>query len=79
MTKHLRLIMLSLLAMICMGGYSQSEVIIWQEDWTGAKTDQKVNEINTNYSAQNDGTKIYNENVQEVQRQNCSSKNQIHL
>lgn len=61
MTKHLRLIMLSLLAMICMGGYSQSEVIIWQEDWTGAKTDQKVNEINTNYSAQNDGTKIYNE------------------
>lgn len=25
MTKHLRLIMLSLLAMICMGGYSQSE------------------------------------------------------
>ena len=53
--------MLSLLAMICMGGYSQSEVIIWQEDWTGAKTDQKVNEINTNYSAQNDGTKIYNE------------------
>ena len=43
------------------GGYSQSEVIIWQEDWTGAKTDQKVNEINTNYSAQNDGTKIYNE------------------
>lgn len=25
MTKHLRLIMLSLLAMICMGGYSQSD------------------------------------------------------
>ena len=25
MTKHLRLIMLSLLAMICMGGYAQSE------------------------------------------------------
>ena len=61
MTKHLRLIMLSLLAMICMGGYSQSEVIIWQEDWTGAKAGQKVNKINTNYSAQNDGTTIYNE------------------
>lgn len=62
MTKHLRLIMLSLLAMICLGGYSQSEVIIWQEDWTGAKAGQKVNKINTNYSAQNDGTTIYNEN-----------------
>ena len=61
MTKHLRLIMLSLLAMICLGGYSQSEVIIWQEDWTGAKAGQKVNKINTNYSAQNDGTTIYNE------------------
>ena len=63
MTKHLRLIMLSLLAMICRGGYSQSEVIIWQEDWTGAKAGQKVNKINTNYSAQNDGTTIYNEKL----------------
>ena len=63
MTKHLRLIMLSLLAMICLGGYSQSEVIIWQEDWTGAKAGQKVNKINTNYSAQNDGTTIFNEKL----------------
>ena len=63
MAKHLRLIILSLLAMICMGGYSQSEVIIWQEDWTGAKAGQKVNKINTNYSAQNDGTKIYNDKL----------------
>lgn len=63
MTKHLRLIMLSLLAMICLGGYSQSEVIIWQEDWTGAKAGQMVNKINTNYSAQNDGTTIYNEKL----------------
>ena len=63
MTKHLRLIMLTLLAMICLGGYSQSEVIIWQEDWTGAEAGQKVNKINTNYSAQNDGTKIYNEKL----------------
>ena len=55
--------MLSLLAMICLGGYSQSEVIIWQEDWTGAKAGQKVNKINTNYSAQNDGTTIYNEKL----------------
>jgi len=31
MTKHLRLIMLSLFAMICMGGYSQSEVDFTKE------------------------------------------------
>lgn len=59
MTKHLRLIMLSLLAMICLGGYSQSEVIIWQEDWTGATADQTVKQINNNYFASNSGTKIY--------------------
>lgn len=62
MTKHLRLIMLSLLAMICMGGYSQSEVIIWQEDWTGAKKDNKVNVVSENYSSTGDATKIYEEN-----------------
>lgn len=63
MTKHLRLIMLSLLAMICMGGYSQSEVIIWQEDWTGAKKDNKVNVVSENYSSTGDATKIYEENL----------------
>lgn len=34
MTKHLRLIMLSLLAMICLGGYSQSEVDFTKETWS---------------------------------------------
>ena len=34
MTKHLRLIMLSLLAMICLGGYSQSEVDFTKEKWS---------------------------------------------
>ena len=63
MTKHLRLIMLSLLAMICMGGYSQSEVIIWQEDWTGATADQTVEKINNNYFATNKDTKIFNEKL----------------
>lgn len=33
MTKHLRLIMLSLLAMICLGGYSQSEVDFTTVSW----------------------------------------------
>ena len=63
MTKHLRLIMLSLLAMIYMGGYSQSEVIIWQEDWTGATADQTVKQINNNYSASNSDTKIFNDKL----------------
>lgn len=34
MTKHLRLIMLSLLAMICMGGYSQSEEDFTKKTWS---------------------------------------------
>ena len=34
MTKHLRLIMLSLLAMICLGGYSQSEEDFTTKTWS---------------------------------------------
>ena len=34
MTKHLRLIMLSLLAMICLGGYSQSEEDFADKTWS---------------------------------------------
>lgn len=34
MTKHLRLIMLSLLAMICMGGYAQSEEDFTKKTWS---------------------------------------------
>lgn len=41
MTKHLRLIMLSLLAMICLGGYSQSETdfttVSWKSPYTFGK------------------------------------------
>lgn len=62
MTKHLRLIMLSLLAMICLGGYSQSEVIIWQEDWTGAKNNAQVKTIKDFYSATGN-TRVYNQNL----------------
>lgn len=62
MTKHLRLIMLSLLAMICMGGYSQSGVIIWQEDWTGAEQYEAVNKNHDNYSVGNKDSKIYSNN-----------------
>lgn len=62
MTKHLRLIMLSLLAMICLGGYSQSGVIIWQEDWTGAEQYEAVNKNHDNYSVGNKDSKIYSNN-----------------
>lgn len=62
MTKHLRLIMLSLLAMICMGGYAQSGVIIWQEDWTGAEQYEAVNKNHDNYSVGNKDSKIYSNN-----------------
>lgn len=47
MTKHLRLIMLSLLAMICMGGYSQESVICTLA--TKAK-DCKPADVSWNYS-----------------------------
>lgn len=38
MTKHLRLIMLSLLAMICLGGYSQSETDFTKVSWKSPYT-----------------------------------------
>ena len=47
MTKHLRLIMLSLLAMICMGGYSQSETVFKTLSFPDAN--QQTNKVQ-NYS-----------------------------
>lgn len=54
MTKHLRLIMLSLLAMICMGGYSQSDELAVTLDFTDSTNPWK---FPTSY--QKDG-KTYN-------------------
>lgn len=54
MTKHLRLIMLSLLAMICMGGYSQSDELAVTLDFTNS-----INPWNFPKSYQKDG-KTYN-------------------
>lgn len=72
MTKHLRLIMLSLLAMICMGGYSQSEELAVTLDFTDSSNPWKFPK-----SYQTDG-KTYNytykENtitVQAPENQNC--------
>ena len=54
MTKHLRLIMLSLLAMICLGGYSQSDELAVTLDFTDSS-----NPWNFPTSYQKDG-KTYN-------------------
>lgn len=54
MTKHLRLIMLSLLAMICLGGYSQSDELAVTLDFTNSSNPWK---FPTSY--QKDG-KTYN-------------------
>lgn len=54
MTKHLRLIMLSLLAMICLGGYSQSDELAVTLDFTNS-----TNPWNFPKSYQKDG-KTYN-------------------
>lgn len=59
MTKHLRLIMLSLLAMICLGGYSQSDELAVTLDFTDSS-----NPWNFPNSYQTDG-KTYNYTYEE--------------
>lgn len=52
MTKHLRLIMLSLLAMICMGGYSQSETVFKTLSFPDDdKANNKVSAYKTEWTA----------------------------
>lgn len=52
MTKHLRLIMLSLLAMICMGGYSQSETVFKTLSFPdNNKANNKVGAYDKNWTA----------------------------
>ena len=72
MTKHLRLIMLSLLAMICLGGYSQSDELAVTLDFTNSS-----NPWNFPKSYKNDG-KAYNYTyngytitMQAPENQNC--------
>ena len=72
MTKHLRLIMLSLLAMICMGGYSQSDELAVTLDFTIS-----TNPWNFPKSYKNDGKaynytyKGYTITMQAPENQNC--------
>lgn len=48
---------LLLLMMWCSVGFAQTT--IWSEDWTGCKSGALPNNINSNYSSKNNGTKIY--------------------
>lgn len=72
MTKHLRLIMLSLLAMICMGGYSQSDELAVTLDFTNASNPWK---FPTSYQkdgkAYNYTYKEYTITMQAPENQNC--------
>ena len=65
MTKHLRLIMLSLLAMICLGGYSQSEVDFTTKTFTNPYTFEHYNIV---------GEQGGNGNSDLIPRQNEKSK-----
>ena len=72
MTKHLRLIMLSLLAMICMGGYSQSDELAVTLDFTNSSNPWK---FPTSYQkdgkAYNYTYKGYTITMQAPENQNC--------
>ncbi len=61
--KQLYVLRQLLLACVLMltGGVSSAyaQEIIWQEDWTGAKADQKPSQVNANYSAGNSGSVLY--------------------
>ena len=58
MKQHLRsLWTLLLLMMWCSVGFAQTT--IWSEDWTGCKADALPKDINSNYSSNNNETKIY--------------------
>ena len=58
MTKHLRLIMLSLLAMICMGGYSQGKSVTCTLTGSGETIEPK-GELVLSYSRPTDGKNPY--------------------
>ena len=58
MTKHLRLIMLSLLAMICMGGYSQGKSVTCTLTGSGETIEPK-GELVLSYSRPTDGKNAY--------------------
>ena len=72
MTKHLRLIMLSLLAMICMGGYSQSETDFTTVSWKSSYTFGKYTMTAVKGSGQANPTQ--NKNDKDIR---CYAKNKL--
>lgn len=72
MTKHLRLIMLSLLAMICMGGYSQSETDFTTVSWKSPYTFGKYTMTAVKGSGQANPTQ--NKNDKDIR---CYAKNKL--
>lgn len=72
MTKHLRLIMLSLLAMICMGGYSQSDELAVTLDFTNSSNPWKFpKSYQKDGKAYNYTYKGYTITMQAPENQNC--------
>lgn len=62
MKQHLRsLWTLLLLMMWCSVGFAQTT--IWSEDWTGCKSGSLPNNINSNYSSKDSGTRILEEKL----------------
>ena len=72
MTKHLRLIMLSLLAMICLGGYSQSETDFTTVSWKSPYTFGKYTMTAVRGSGQANPTQ--NKNDKDIR---CYAKNKL--
>lgn len=72
MTKHLRLIMLSLLAMICLGGYSQSDELAVTLDFTDSSNPWKFpKSYQKDGKAYNYTYKGYTITMQAPENQNC--------
>lgn len=75
MTKHLRLIMLSLLAMICLGGYAQSEEDFTKKTWSNPYPFEHYNIVgeqggNTNKNL----IPLQNDNSKDIR---CYAKNKL--
>lgn len=61
MNKLLRFSFMAVLAMLFNISFAENK--IWSEDWTGCTKDQVPSEINSNYSSEKAGTKIYEEKL----------------
>ncbi len=64
-----KLYLLKALLVTCLFGIwggslsAQTEVTIWEEDWTGIAAETKVENVNSMYTASNSKTRVYNDNL----------------